>query len=166
MIEGTDASALFELAKPENSETARRNTNLFTGGVRRDVVEFPYAAHLVHRTTRNELVQSKSELAIANYLHGRGLNYYYIRPFEAATGGRTPYPDFTFIKDSGDLIIWEHLGMLDREDYRRGWDWKQAWYQQNGFIEGINLFTTTEGPGLNMKEVEETADRVEEALET
>jgi hypothetical protein len=58
------------------------------------------------------------------------------------------------------------LGMLDREDYRRGWDWKRAWYQQNGFIEGINLFTTTEGPGLDMKDVVETADRVEEALET
>ncbi|HEY5870036.1 MAG TPA: ATP-dependent RecD-like DNA helicase [Candidatus Tectomicrobia bacterium] len=166
LIEGTDASALFALAKPENSEIARRNTNLFTGGVRRDGELFPYAAHLVHRTTRDEMVQSKSELAIANYLHGRGLPYYYIRPFTAVDGGRTLYPDFTFIKDSGDLILWEHLGMLDQAGYRSGWDWKRAWYQRHGFIEGVNLFTTAEGPGLDMQHVMETADRVEEALET
>ena len=109
--------------------------------------------------------RASQNLAIANYLHGRGLDYAYNRPLETGTGAGKIYPDFTFITDSGDCIIWEHLGMLDRERYRRGWEWKRAWYQQNGFIEGKNLFTTAEGPGLDMQLVMEIAERVEAALE-
>jgi ATP-dependent exoDNAse (exonuclease V) alpha subunit len=162
LIEGSDATSLFEWAKAENSETARRNTNLFTGGVRRDSAHFPYAAHLVHRTVRGELVQSKSELVIANYLNERGLEYRYIRPLKIA--GRQLFPDFTFTKDSGDLVIWEHLGMLSRDDYRRGWAWKKEWYAHHGFHEGANLFTTTEGPGLDMTDVMRVAGLVEQSL--
>ncbi|MBX7136064.1 MAG: ATP-dependent RecD-like DNA helicase, partial [Fimbriimonadaceae bacterium] len=57
-IEGNDPSVLYELSKPSNSETARRNTHLFAPGVRRDDDDFRYAAHLVHRTTRGIMVQS------------------------------------------------------------------------------------------------------------
>ena len=45
-------------------------------------------------------------------------------------------PDFSLITDAGDVIVWEHLGMLNREDYRRGWEWKRAWYENNGFKHG------------------------------
>lgn len=164
LVEGSDASGLLEWAKPENSETARRNTNLFVGGLRLGADEFPYASHLVHRTTRGELVQSKSELAIANYLHQRGLNYKYNRPLELVPGGRKLFPDFTFVTDSGDLVLWEHLGMLDRDDYRRGWDWKRATYKNYNFVEGVNLVTTTEGPGLDMSTVAAVANKVETIL--
>ena len=48
-------------------------------------------------------------------------------------GGSTRYPDFTIEDDiSGRTIYWEHLGMLDREDYRRGWEKKLACYRANG----------------------------------
>jgi hypothetical protein len=40
--------------------------------------------------------------------------------------------------------MWEHLGRLDLAKYRAGWEWKRQWYAQNGFIEGKNLFTSTE----------------------
>jgi hypothetical protein len=51
-------------------------------------------------------------------------------------------------------VIWEHLDMLDRADYRRGWEWKLNWYKQNGFIEGKTLFTSQDGPdkGLDMND--------------
>ena len=54
----------------------------------------------------------------------------------------------------GDLIIWEHLGMLDRPDYNRGWEWKRHWYERNGFVEGKTLFTLAEGGGLGLDSAE------------
>jgi hypothetical protein len=66
LIQGKNASSLFDLSQPTNSETARRNTNLFAVGVRRSD-DFPYAQHLVHRTSKNVMVQSKSELTLATY---------------------------------------------------------------------------------------------------
>jgi ATP-dependent exoDNAse (exonuclease V) alpha subunit len=165
LVEGNDPTVLYELSKPSNSETARRNTNLFAPGVRRDADDFRYAAHLVHRTTRGIMVQSKSELAIANFCDTQELPpYQYNRPLEGPKTGGKLRPDFTFVSDAGELVLWEHLGMLDRADYKRSWDWKKAWYKENGFVEGVNLFTTTEGPGLDMHAVEETSQEVKSAL--
>lgn len=166
MVEGSDRSVLYELSKPSNSETARRNTNLFSAGVRRDGDEFPYAAHLVHRTVRNEMVQSKSELAIANYLASIGLDYHYNRLLRGTTTSGHVRPDFTFLTDAGEPVLWEHLGMLDRDDYKRGWEWKREWYKQNGYEEGVNLFSSTEGPGLDMEAVARVAADVRAALES
>jgi len=166
LVEGKDSNVLYELSKPSNSETARRNTHLFTPGVRRDQDDFRFAAHLVHRTTRGVMVQSKSELAIANYCDTIDLPAYnYNRPLEGTKITGKLRPDFTFISDSGEIVLWEHLGMLDRADYKRSWEWKKAWYKSNGFEEGANLFTTTEGPGLDMQAVEKTAREVRAALD-
>ncbi len=30
--------------------------------------------------------------------------------------------------------------MMNREDYRRGWEWKRKWYSTNGLVEGESLF--------------------------
>jgi len=166
LVQGKDASALFELAKPTNSETARRNTNLFAVGVRHDD-DFPYADHLVHRTPKNVMVQSKSELALATYFSNSDVglgDYTYNRTVE---GDEYPYklrPDFSWETDAGELILWEHLGMLDRDDYKKGWDKKKAWYARHGFLEGKNLFTSTEGPGLDMGQIAEVAKQVRETL--
>jgi len=164
LIEGTDPTFLYDLTRPERSETARRNSNLFVGGVRRDYEHVPYAEHLVHRTIRGELVRSKSELVIANYLHAEGLNYQYERPLEGTAAPGRLRPDFTFVDDAGDVLLWEHLGMLARPDYRRSWDWKKAWYEANGFREGVNLFTTTENEGLDATLIVDVAARVKSAL--
>lgn len=53
-IEGEDVSVLYDLTRPERSETARRNSNLFEseGAVREEVDRIPYADHLIHRTQR------------------------------------------------------------------------------------------------------------------
>jgi hypothetical protein len=164
LIEGDDASFLYDLTRPERSETARRNTNLFTAGIRASDGGAPYAEHLVHRTTRGELVRSKSELVIANHLHGLGFPYVYERPLEGAASAGRPRPDFSFVDAAGDVIVWEHLGMLSRDDYRKSWEWKRAWYSANGYEEGRNLFTTSEGPGLDMERVADAARKVAAAL--
>jgi hypothetical protein len=165
LLEGSDASFLYDLTKPERSETARRNTNLFSPGVRDAADDVPYAEHLVHRTVRGELVRSKSELVIANYLHSTGLTYLYERELAGTVDKDRLRPDFSFIDDAGDVVLWEHLGMLGRPDYAAGWDWKRAWYARNGYELSRNLFTTSELGGLDMRGVAATAEAVQAALD-
>jgi len=52
------------------------------------------------------------------------------------------------IDPGGDEIIWEHLGMLDRDDYRHSWETKRDWYARNEFTVGQNLFTSSETNGV------------------
>ena len=75
-------------------------------------------------------------------------------------------PDFTFVDLAGDRIIWEHLGMLSRDDYRKRWEWKKDWYAKNGFIEGENLFTTQddEKGGLDSTIVKEVAETIQNLI--
>lgn len=168
LIEGEDVSSLYELTKPEKSETARRNSNLFDseGAVRESIDLIPYAEHLIHRTDKGHMVRSKSELVISNKLFSLGIDYHYERIIEGTTQPGKLRPDFTFIDPAGDTIIWEHLGMLGRDDYRRGWEWKKAWYQENGYQDGVNLFTTAddEKGGLDSKVIEEVAINIKKLL--
>jgi len=57
--------------------------------------------------------------------------------------------------------------MMDRDEYRRGWDWKLNWYKTNGFSVGENLFTTPENEngGLDTSLIEETAESVLKLLQ-
>lgn len=142
LVEGNDLSGLFDLTKPERSETARRNTNLFVPSIRPADEEVPFARHLIHKTEKGHLVRSKSELVIANMLYQKGVAYEYERICEGTKEPGRLRPDFSFITADGELIVWEHLGMMSREDYRRGWEWKKNWYEKNGFKEGKELFTS------------------------
>jgi hypothetical protein len=159
LIEGDDATVLFDLTRPERSETARRNTNIFQSVIRAADDSVPFAEHLIHRTEKGHLVRSKSELVIANMLFQLGIPYEYERVLDGTIAAGRLRPDFSFVTADGDLLVWEHLGMLSRPDYKRGWDWKHAWYQQNGFAEGKTLFTSTEedGKGLDSAELKKTA---------
>lgn len=158
-IEGDDASLLFDLTKPERSDTGRRNTNLFFTTVRQNVTTVPYAEHLIHRVKKGHLVRSKSEVIIANELFNMDIDYYYERPLEGSNKGGTRLPDFSIPDPAGEIIIWEHLGLLSKPDYRAGWERKKRWYEENGFIEGQNLFVTAddERGGLDAIEIEKTA---------
>lgn len=147
LVQGSDVEPLRRLARPERSDTARRNTNLFTPGVRRTDLGVPFAEHLIHRTARGELVRSKSEVVIANLLHAAGIDYRYERPLTGTAVPGTIHPDFTFVDAGGDEIVWEHLGMLDRPGYRASWDRRRAWYVANGFVPGETLFTSEESSG-------------------
>src|SRR5690606_19242238 len=100
------------------------------------------ADHLIHKTEKGHLVRSKSELVIANKLFQLEIPYYYERKLPGTVDKHVLRPDFTFIDPAGDPIVWEHLGMLSIDEYSKGWEWKEAWYQRNGFTLGENLFTT------------------------
>jgi hypothetical protein len=124
--------------------------------------EIPYAEHLIHKTHKGHRVRSKSELVIANMLFDMGIDYEYERKYEGLVEPGLMRPDFSFITSDGDVIVWEHLGMMNREDYRRGWEWKRAWYVQNGLSENRTLFTSQddENGGLNSDLLKETALKI------
>lgn len=82
-----------------------------------------------HKTLSGDLVRSKSEVIIANILYQSGIPFKYEAVIFGADG--TPRsPDFT-IEWGGRAYYWEHLGMLDDENYARDWEQKKAWYERN-----------------------------------
>jgi hypothetical protein len=158
-------SLLKEFSAPHRSETARRRTNLLDDC---KMLEFPQAKGsiflqegLIHRTSKGLAVRSKSELAIAEAFLSGNVAFEYEKPL--TLGGSTRYPDFTVEDEiSGRTVYWEHLGMLDREDYRASWEKKLKWYRTNGIFP-VNeatpgapmLVTTTDSAkdGLDMVQV-------------
>ena len=164
LIEGDELSMLYELSRPESSDAASRNTNLFAGVVRERADTPPHAEHLIHRTRKGHMVRSKSELVIANMLYDEGLaeSYDYEKPLDGTAIVGRLYPDFSFADAAGDRVIWEHLGMLDIPDYKAGWDWKRNWYAKNGYVEGRSLFVTEErsGKGLDSDKLKAVIDSI------
>ena len=123
-------------AGDENSEIARRMTNLFADPLPREVTVNAQQRFLeeglIHRTERGDLVRSKSELVIADKLHGHGIDYSYEQPL-VLPNGRTRYPDFTIADHArGVTFYWEHLGMLDDPGYKARWEGKRAEYLECG----------------------------------
>ena len=164
LVEGESSARLSDFR--DKSDTARRNTNLFTAAVREHANQIPYADHLIHRTEKGHLVRSKSELVIANMLFHLDVNYEYEQELELKDGAPPIHPDFSFTDPGGDRIVWEHLGMLGREDYRKSWENRKKDYVQAGFVVGKNLFTSEddERGGLDSKHIKKIAEQIRELL--
>ena len=154
---------LLELSKPQNSSVASRNTNMFSNlSVRETQKSIPYIEGLIHRTLDNSLiVRSKSEVIIANQLINRKVKFEYER--ELVENNRKCIPDFTFEDPSGDIIIWEHLGMLDIPSYKRSWEHKYEFYKSIGFELDKNLFITQDHAdgSINSLEIDEIIDKIQ-----
>lgn len=137
---------LKEFAAPHRSETARRMTNLLQPC---RMLEFPQAKGslflqegLIHRTSTGVAVRSKSELLVYEAIRNAGFRPEYEKAL--TLGNSTRYPDFTIDDEiSGRTVFWEHLGMLEREEYRRSWEKKLAWYRAN------KVLPAEEGGGAN-----------------
>jgi superfamily I DNA/RNA helicase/Rad3-related DNA helicase len=100
------------------------------------------------RTNNGEWVRSKSEKILADELHRRGVYYEY----EAHLDTRVKaLPDFT-LSDYGGVVV-EHLGMLDKPDYRAHWKSKKARYKKHS----IKYFTTTE---IDIQNVMQSVDQL------
>jgi len=128
-----DRAGLRKYSTDNNSETARRLTNIFTAPRPIEIEGRLFEEGLIHRTSRGEMVRSKSEIIIADHLARRGVEYAYERPL--TIDGVTKYPDFT-VEDmeSGITVYWEHCGMLHVPSYQRRWEEKLAWYKANGIL--------------------------------
>lgn len=97
----------------------------------------------IHETISGVRVRSKSEMIIANTLTNYDVPFFYEKPFPYPTAQGTFYsPDFTFELPFGEIIIWEHLGLLNDLGYCERTALKLNLYQKHGFIIGKNLIIT------------------------
>lgn len=142
LVEGEDPHWIFNYSKAEASETYRRNTHLFSSQIRDSMTSIPFAQNLIHRTKEGIFVRSKSEVIVGNLLHDAEILFEYERTYDSPNGKRLP--DFSLISNDDELIILEHLGMMNKPSYREEWERKLEFYKSCGFDLGINLFTTTE----------------------
>lgn len=108
--------------------------------------------HLKHRTSFGLIVRSRIEAAAAELAYSRGYCIMYEKRvilYDEEGNLHVVYPDFILCENeqSPDVtwIYWEHLGLLDMEDYRERTMLKLKLFPQNGILPGQNLILTTDG---------------------
>ena len=105
-----------------------------------------YPEKLIHVTKSGHVVRSKSEAIIADALFAHDIPFRY--ECELALGEVTLYPDFTIMNPlTGEVVYWEHFGMMDAPEYVNNCFNKLSTYAQNGIIPNIHLITTYETEG-------------------
>jgi ATP-dependent exoDNAse (exonuclease V) alpha subunit len=148
-----DISPLLTLLRPEHSQLNKINSSLFEfKPVPQELLNLIdwYEEGKIHKTLAGIMVRSKSEVIIANLLHERSIPFKYENPLYAPDG--TFYiPDFT-ITWEGEDWYWEHLGMLDNDEYRNHWETKKEWYKKHGFSQRVII--TDEEEGIDSKKIE------------
>ena len=98
----------------------------------------------VFPTKRGEKVRSKSELIIADMYYDLGIPYRYECELKALNGENL-YPDFTLYHVHLRTVFYhEHLGCLDKEEYRQRNMRKFRLYEDLGYIPGKNMIVTWE----------------------
>ena len=113
--------------------------------------------HLRYMTNSEELVRSKSERTIADAL------YRYKQPFRYECGvpfeNYMLWPDFTIRKYGGEIVLWEHFGLMEKPDYYFRAMEKIRKYRQLGFVLHRNLICTWEEDLLDPAGIEEIIER-------
>ena len=142
-----DIGTLTNLGHLEKSAVRRINSSIFEFNPLPEELLYTHNWHADEKkfaTLSEYFVRSKSEVIIANMLVDRDIPFKYEKPLYAADG--TMYlPDFT-VTFRGETYYWEHVGMLDRPDYKAHWEKKQKWYEKN--FPG-QLLVTYEGKNLS-----------------
>lgn len=148
-----DITPLLKIRRPESSHLVGINCSLFEFTPAPDGYELIrregfFEEGRIHRALADVMVRSKSEVIIANMLFDRDIAFLYEKPLYAADGSFY-LPDFT-ITWRGEKYYWEHLGLLEREEYKRHWATKRAWYEKH--FSG-RLVTTEESGNLSIDAV-------------
>ena len=106
-----------------------------------------YEESSIYDTQNNERVRSKSEVIIANMLSSFGVPYVY-EPV-LSLGQSEFRPDFIVLNvRTRTEYYWEHLGLLDDENYVKNAFRKIAVYENNGIIPGVNLILSFESTSV------------------
>jgi hypothetical protein len=140
---------LVAMARPSESETARRLTDLFRPPSPRAVsiggVSHRFDSNLIHVAANGVLVRSKNEVIIADILEDLAPGRWRYEHVLTGDDGSHRSPDFTIDTPAGDTVYWEHLGMLNNPRYAAKWAAKLEWYRENG------VSPAEEGGGPNGK---------------
>ena len=78
---------------------------------------------------RNWYADERKLATLSKNLVGPGVPFFFEEPLFAPDGTMF-LPDFT-IKFRGETYYWEHVGRLDRADYRVHWEVKKKWYEKH-----------------------------------
>ncbi len=120
-------------------------------------------------TLNGERVRSKSELIIADRLKNAGVPYYYEGKYVFVDDeiNSTKYfyesefdvffPDFKVLNTrTGELLFWEHFGLMDNPEYCDSAQFKIETYAKHGFVMGKNLIISMESSkhSLNIKYID------------
>ena len=96
----------------------------------------------LYPTLKGDLVRSRAEQMIADALFTAGIPYRYECRL-SLPGGAFYYPDFTIMHPvTGEIYLWEHLGMEELDYYRHKNANKLYVYFDNGYVPGKNLICT------------------------
>ena len=102
---------------------------------------------LTQMTAAGFRVRSKSEALIANSLYENRIVFFYEKEIRVKLEtGETVllHPDFAILLPSGELILWEHLGLLRKKEYALKFGEKLHFYNLAGYTPGINLILTAD----------------------
>lgn len=110
-------------------------------------VDYPrnpkYPEQLLHKSSSNNLLRSKSEAMVDMILHTKKIPFRYECILQL--GEITLYPDFTIRHPkTGQFYYWEHFGMMDHPVYSKKVASKLDLYISHGIIPSIHLITTYE----------------------
>lgn len=102
-----------------------------------------YPEQLTFPCPSGNTVRSKSEVFIDMVLNANQIPYRYECALKL--GQQTFYPDFTIMHPiSGELLYWEHFGLMNNEDYAYSAFSKLKHFYNHGIIPGSNLIVTFE----------------------
>jgi ATP-dependent exoDNAse (exonuclease V) alpha subunit len=164
-----DRSELKRYSGDYYSESASRLTNLFQAPRPVKLQDRFLEEGLIHKTRRGDSVRSKSEVIIADLLYSKDIEYNYELRLTGSDGS-VRYPDFTIEdEETGQVIYWEHLGMMRNPSYKRRWKEKLTWYLKQGILpweedgESSSILLVTqddERGGIDVERIEELIDEV------
>lgn len=124
-----------------------------------------YSENLIHRSASGNMVRSKSEMLIDSILYKNKIPFRY--ECELLLGSSVIYPDFTIYNfRTGELLYWEHFGMLDNPVYFKSFISKLQLYATHGIYPGEKLivtFETGDSP-LMYEEVESIVRRLTDLM--
>lgn len=110
----------------------------------------------IYSTLKGDKVRSKSEVIIANMLYNNNIKYEYEEKLYYEKD-KFILPDFTIYLEDGEVIYWEHLGLLGCEGYDNNWMDKSLIYSK--YYSG-KLRVTYESTSLS----DEAKIRIEELI--
>lgn len=137
LIDSEEFSRLVSLGEGEKSD-------LVESWIKQEYETNPnYSEHLTIRTVNGLYVRSKSEAYIASELADHSIPFRYECKMNIC--GIDLYPDFTILNPlTEEIVLWEHLGMVDDDNYLNNAFSKIRIYIKAGFIPSKNLILTYE----------------------
>ena len=99
---------------------------------------------LKYKSCTGRMLRSKSEMMIDQALASYQIAYRY-EPVITLPDGTRVAPDFVIMKPkTGEIILWEHLGMMDSYSYAARAHEKMINYMENGYFPFVNIIYTME----------------------